>query len=138
MTVVVSETNPHGMMPEVVAVLGQDSEEILTRVFDKAGIELYTDVSFGGTSNEQVDDLEAYVRACCVTLETEFRVPDIRCAGEGALAFGKWKGFLASLVRSQPPVPGRYALDGVRESEIRQVVVEALIPLCTVVVRGRS
>lgn len=54
---------------------------------------------------------------------------DIRASDAKQLAFGKWKGELASFVRGAPPAPGvYYALTS--ESELVQIAVEALSALC--------
>jgi len=61
---------------------------------------------------------------------------DVRCAAEDSpLAFGKWKGVLATFAKSNPPPAGVYTLH-VEGSEARQVVAEALRPLCAVYIRG--
>lgn len=99
------------------------------------GITLQVDVITAGFTPV---DLEAYVVLKCRALEREFGAVDIRCApADGPLGFGKWKGALAALVRDEPPAPGVYLLNDVRGSEIREVVVEALRPLCSAYVRGR-
>jgi hypothetical protein len=82
-------------------------------------------------------DLGLYIDNMCNHLATKFNAADIRCApSDSPLSFGKWKGALAALIRENPPENGVYVLHGVRESEIKAVVVETLEPLCAVFVRG--
>ncbi|MFP2897305.1 hypothetical protein [Corallococcus sp. 4LFB] len=64
-------------------------------------------------------------------IEQECGVVDIRVApNDSPLAYGKWKGVLAATIRAEPPEPGTYAALGVAGSELMQVAVEALEPLC--------
>ncbi|QDE87091.1 AT hook motif [Myxococcus xanthus] len=64
-------------------------------------------------------------------------VDDVRFAGsDSALGFGKWRGALAMAVRAELPPPGAYLALGVTQSELMQVVVEALEPAFDIVVRG--
>lgn len=98
-------------------------------------IELYVDCSVSGIYAQSLD---GYITEKCRALETKFGAADLRCAPmDSPLAYNKWKGALAALVRNEPPPVDKYTLDDVRESEIKQVVVEALRPLCGVFVRGR-
>jgi hypothetical protein len=54
---------------------------------------------------------------------------DIRCAPEKSpLAFGKWKGALAALVRESELEPGVYVIDS--RTEFASVVAEAIRPRC--------
>ena len=72
-------------------------------------------------------DLSEYVNKMCADLAKACNAPDIRCApSDSPLAFGKWKGALAAAIRENPPENGTYVLFGVRESEIKQVVLETL------------
>ncbi len=81
--------------------------------------------------------LDAYIAKVCAVLSTEYKAADLRCAPKDSpLAYGGWKGALAALVAAEPPAPGVYTLADVRESEVRQVVVEALKPLCSTFIRG--
>lgn len=99
------------------------------------GIEIYVDVLLAGIT---AGDLEPYIAARCEALAKKGGVADIRFAAhDHPLAFGRWKGALAAAVKADPPAPGAYLVTDVRESEIRQVVVEALRPLCASYVRGR-
>jgi hypothetical protein len=96
---------------------------------------LFVDVVCSGVNPTP---LEPYVNGLVQKICAEADVADLRFApGDNPLGFGRWKGALAAAVRQSPPEPGEYLLLDVRESEIRQVVVEALQPLCTRVVRGR-
>ncbi|MCP3104644.1 PD-(D/E)XK nuclease family protein [Myxococcus sp. K15C18031901] len=64
-------------------------------------------------------------------------VDDVRFAGsDSPLGFGKWRGALAMAARAALPPPGNYVALGVGQSELMQVIVEALEPSFDVVVRG--
>ncbi|NTX41462.1 PD-(D/E)XK nuclease family protein [Myxococcus sp. CA033] len=64
-------------------------------------------------------------------------VDDVRFAGsDSPLGFGKWRGALAMAARAELPPPGIYTALGVAQSELMQVIVEALEPAFDVVVRG--
>lgn len=75
--------------------------------------------------------LDAYVMTKAKILAEEFKLTDIRFQpnGEHPLAFGRWKGALASLVRNEPPANGTYVVF-TRGNELAEVVVEALSGLC--------
>lgn len=127
--VALADEKPSDLRARVAASL-----EHATIIVD-GGITLQVDVITAGFTSV---DLESYVAQKCRALEKEFGAVDIRCApADSALGFGKWKGALAALVRDEPPAPGVYLLNDVRGSEIREVVVEALRPLCAAYVRGR-
>jgi hypothetical protein len=98
------------------------------------GITLYVDCRVEGIMTLTLD---AYINKLTGVLCAQFGAADLRCApSDSPLGFGKWKGALAALVREKLPPPGNYAINDVRESEFRQVVVEALRPACMVFVRG--
>lgn len=79
--------------------------------------------------------LEDYYLPKVRELEEQHGAADIRCASNDTpLAYGKWKGALASYVRSVPPPPGLYFARSA--NEIEAVVIEALAPLCATVARG--
>lgn len=88
--------------------------------------------------------LASYIAEKLATFTSVFPgLLDIRCAPkktadgkDHALAFGAWKGVLAAECRMNPPAPGRYFVLGVAQSEIAQVVVEALEPLCAEFTKG--
>jgi hypothetical protein len=88
--------------------------------------------------------LGPYVEATLATFKKAFPdLLDIRCApkknAEGKdhpLAFGGWRGVLSAEVKMNPPAPGRYFALGVAQSEILQVVTEALEPLCAEFTKG--
>lgn len=84
-----------------------------------------------------VISLEPYIVEITAKVALAGNTDDIRSALDGPLSFGKWKGFLAAAVRECPPPMAHYTVTDVRESEIRQVVIEALRPLCHLYVRGR-
>ena len=81
--------------------------------------------------------LLGYVDQLHSAIAQQCNVTDVRCAPktDERLAFGNWKGVIASLAREQPPGPGVYTLD-TRGNEIAEVVAEALRPLATLFVRG--
>jgi hypothetical protein len=83
--------------------------------------------------------LDAYIAEVVKEIEAQFKVPDIRCAPDGnsPLAYAKWKGVLAALVKAKPPVAGSYVIF-TRGNEFAEVVAEALSGLCTAgaLVRG--
>lgn len=84
----------------------------------------------------QPTPLEDYITNIVRTIEKQGNVPDLRFAPNGhELAFGRWKGALAACVRFTPPQPGAYFVSS-SNSEIKQVVIEALIPFCDAVYRG--
>ncbi|WP_404370422.1 RecB family exonuclease [Corallococcus coralloides] len=81
--------------------------------------------------NCPVEPLASYVGRMVAKIEQECGVVDIRVApNDSPLAYGKWKGVLAATIRAEPPEPGTYAALGVAGSELMQVAVEALEPLC--------
>lgn len=87
--------------------------------------------------NGPTESLTLYVAGIVGQMQTAFEVDDIRCApskrkdgSENPLAFGKWKGVLAAAIRAEPPKPATYSALGVTASEIGQVAIEALEPMC--------
>jgi len=73
-------------------------------------------------------DLSAYVAEIVEDMRQQFNVSDIRIAPDDSpLAYGKYKGMLASCAREEPPAPGVYAAF-TKGSEFTEVVVEALWP----------
>jgi hypothetical protein len=73
-------------------------------------------------------DLAAYVNDAVEQIREQFGVPDIRVAPDDSnLAFAKWRGVLAGVVRAEPPPPGTYVAF-TKGSEFTEVVVEALWP----------
>ncbi len=88
------------------------------------GLTLYLDSIEDGVVATR---LEAYAERLAVTLAEEFKATDIRCApGDSALAFGKYKGALATLVRAEPPAPGAYLVSS--SSEFGMIAFDALAP----------
>jgi hypothetical protein len=75
--------------------------------------------------------LASYLSGLKRTLEETYGVADIRCApSDSPLAFAKWRGVLAASIRTAPPAPGTYVVVGSRSSELVQVLVETLEPMC--------
>jgi hypothetical protein len=77
----------------------------------------------------EFENLATHADAWCKVLTDHCKEDDVRSAQHDGLAFGKWKGALAAVVRSTLAQkllePGTYFLDA-RTSEIRQTVAEAL------------
>ncbi|NPC50972.1 hypothetical protein D7X99_30810 [Corallococcus sp. AB032C] len=93
----------------------------------EANLSLFVDC----VPNCPAEPLAGYVGRMVAKIEQECGVVDIRVApNDSPLAYGKWKGVLAATIRAEPPEPGTYAALGVAGSELMQVAVEALEPLC--------
>ncbi|MCY1042113.1 PD-(D/E)XK nuclease family protein [Corallococcus sp. bb12-1] len=93
----------------------------------EASLSLFVDC----VPNCPAEPLAGYVGRMVAKIEHECGVVDIRVApNDSPLAYGKWKGVLAATIRAEPPEPGTYAALGVVGSELMQVAVEALEPLC--------
>lgn len=106
-------------------------------VAEKVGVTLYVDVVV--ERGDQPKSLDDYVTDLVRTIERQMNVPDLRYVPrDHQLDYGRWKGFLAGMVRAPENklAPGVYVIHGLAGSEIKQVVLEALAPLCDVVVRG--
>jgi hypothetical protein len=101
-----------------------------------SGIVLFTDVV--PVKGLSLQSLEDYIEDICDQICEASGASDIRFAHEqSAISFGKWRGALAAAVKSAPPPAGNYLISYAGESEIKQVVVEALTSIADVVVRGR-
>lgn len=99
------------------------------------GLTLFCDVI--ALKGMDLQSLDPYIDDICDRISEAAGTEDIRFThNESAISFGKWRGALAAAVKSSPPAPGQYAVQFVRESEIKQVVVEALISIADIVVRG--
>lgn len=115
--------------PRPLVITGEGSAPSL------AGISLFVDVAFD--RGPQPASLEDWYLDIVRTIEQQYQLPDIRLAPNTSdLGYGKWKGYLAATVRSNVPKAGEYAIRGAASNEIVQVIVEALSPLCSRVVRG--
>jgi hypothetical protein len=98
------------------------------------GIWLVVDTRVEGITTISLD---SYVAKLCEMLCELVGAADVRCAPQdSALGFGKWKGALSAAVRAHLPEPGVYSLNDVHESEVKQVVVDALKANCAVMFRG--
>ncbi len=74
-------------------------------------------------------DLSDYVHEAVEQMCTQFNVADIRVAPDDSpIAYARWRGVLAGMVRAEPPEPGVYVA-WTKGSEFTEVVVEALWPL---------
>ncbi|TQF16145.1 hypothetical protein FJV41_09950 [Myxococcus llanfairpwllgwyngyllgogerychwyrndrobwllllantysiliogogogochensis] len=81
--------------------------------------------------NMPAESLSEYVAKVAAQVSEAGGVADLRFAGaESTLGFGRWKGALSMAIRNAPPVPGAYAALGLAHSELLQLAVEALEPLC--------
>ena len=85
--------------------------------------------------------LDQYVHETATGLAKAHGLNDLRAPTNDShpAAFGRWKGILAEGVRAAPPAPGVYVVFA-KESEIAQVVVEALASFCVApgtITRGR-
>ena len=87
-----------------------------------------------------VENLNDYVGRLCRRLEAQHLVNDIRNAmGDNPLAYGRWKGALAALVRSEPPEPGVYTLRIGTDDSPAAIVYETLYQMpdvCQLALRG--
>ncbi|MCP3060958.1 PD-(D/E)XK nuclease family protein [Myxococcus sp. K38C18041901] len=81
--------------------------------------------------NMAAESLSEYVAKVASQVSEAGGVEDLRFAGgESALGYGRWKGALAMAIRNAPPTPRAYAALGLAHSELLQIAVEALEPLC--------
>ncbi len=81
--------------------------------------------------------LDAYVTEKTTAMEAHYKCVDIRAAApEGPLGFGRWKGVLAALVKSEPPEAGEWYLMGVKGSEVKATIADALESIAEQFVRG--
>jgi len=87
--------------------------------------------------SEKYEPLDGYMRQLTKSMEEKFSVADVRAAPDAnhPLAYARWKGVLAALVRNELPSAGDYAVF-TEGNEIAQVVAEALTPVAGFVVRG--
>ncbi len=85
-------------------------------------------------SISECQGLEGYIEDITSRISSNCNVADIRASEHEALKFGKWKGLVAAAVRNKPPLPGAYRILG--RSELYDIVIEALAPMCMLLVRG--
>lgn len=79
--------------------------------------------------------LDKYVAAYAQTVCEVYGLADVRVADDKSpVAFGKWRGAVAALVRERPVPPGAYVI--LRRSELDEVVAETLSDLAEVSVQG--
>jgi hypothetical protein len=76
-------------------------------------------------------DLGPYVAEIAAGLAKASNVPDVRCAGNGPLGFGAWKGAMAEAARKAPPSGVCHIYHG----DLNEPVIEALAPLAAYVIR---
>ena len=93
------------------------------------GLRLYVNC----VPNKPFTDLSGYVQELASRIAKTCGVDDIRVAADGPLAFGKWQGVLAALVREEPPHAGRFVA---YSSQMTDPVIEVLAGLAEEVVRG--
>jgi hypothetical protein len=80
--------------------------------------------------NEPFQDLFGYVAEATKELEAQFGVNDIRASPpDSPLAFARWRGVLAELVKTDPPQPGTYFAQ-TKGNEFVEVAAEALATIC--------
>lgn len=79
-------------------------------------------------SGRDVKSLAPYVDGLVEQIRAKFDVLDVRCApnADHPLAFGKWKGILAAMVRETPPAPGIYVAIGVERNDALAEAVNVL------------
>jgi len=85
--------------------------------------------------SQKATSLAPYVKGLCDALAQKHGTPDIRLGHKQSdLAFGGWKALLAIEAAKNPPK----GLCSIQPSELADPVIEALIPLATVVVYPRG
>jgi hypothetical protein len=82
--------------------------------------------------NGAFTDFNEYVSEVAREMEEQFQVSDIRAVmdDKSPIAFGRWKGVLAGLIKQNPPPAGTYVAF-TRGNEVLEVATEALASLCT-------
>lgn len=91
--------------------------------FEGDGFDLYIDCIPSGAFTS----LDTYVSEMLAELCEDQGVIDVRCGPDtGPLAYGKWRGVIASMVRSSPPV-GVCVI--ICDNEVKKEVAAALAPL---------
>jgi hypothetical protein len=125
-----SEEAPVEVPAEAPKKRGRPKKTEQTATEEKTeGIQLYVNAIPPGP----FETLDGYVAELTGALQELHNVPDIRFPpnGEHPLAYGKWKGALASAVRAAPPGAGSYVVF-TKGNEIWEVAAEALAPLASV------
>lgn len=85
--------------------------------------------------NRPATDLSAYVSDLAATVAEAAGVEDVRFAPkDNPLAFMAWKGAIAAAARESPPS----GLCSIFSSDLADPVIEALIPIASLVIRGRK
>jgi hypothetical protein len=93
------------------------------------GIRVYVDCYPDVADGTPIKSLDRWADELAAKLADNCGAADIRCAPEKSpLAFGKWKGALAALVRESELEPGVYVIDS--RTEFAAVVAEAIRPRC--------
>lgn len=105
------------------ATASETVQTAATLAAETKGIRLF----INAVPNGGFETLDGYIREALFEMEKQFGVPDIRCAPDAnsPLAYAKWKGVLAALVKAKPPAPGDYVVF-TRGNEFAEVVAEAL------------
>ena len=96
----------------------------------KETLELFINVSVSGI---EVNDLQPVINKALRQIETQYNVLDVRLATNGPLAFGAWKGVLASVLKDYQ-LSGRWIICG--QGDFIGVAVEALLSQASFVVKG--
>lgn len=84
--------------------------------------------------NEPFQHLDVYAAEKAAAVATELQTVDYRFTDQGAI---RGKGGLAALVRAEPPAAGTYVALSPGYDGPLAVAIEALVPLCEYVVKGR-
>jgi len=112
------------------------TEQGETEAETASGIQLFVNC----IPNRPYKLIDGYVWETVKMMQEEFNVEDIRSAPDSVqnLAFGRWRGVLATVIKQCPPEAGAYVAFS-KGSEIMEISVEALSGLCLkngILVRG--
>ena len=93
-------------------------------------LELFVNVSVSGV---ECNDLRHVINKALKEIETQYKVSDIRLSSNPPLAFGGWKGVLATVIKSYN-LEGRWLVSG--SGDFINVAIEALESQATLLVKG--
>lgn len=81
----------------------------------------------------QAKDLSTYVSDVCAKVAAAYSVPDVRLGHKQSdLGFGGWKALIALEALKNPPT----GFCAITSSELADPIIEALVPMAKIVVRG--
>lgn len=103
-------------------VLETETVSFETTMEPKPRATIFFDVAVIG--DPQPKPLSEYYDPIVKMMEEKSGLPDIRCAVDGDLGFGRWKGVLAALVRNRPIEEGEWLASS--HDEVEMIVVSAL------------